>query len=139
MSRKNKKLKSIEKEVIFEANKNYIPTILVLDELIESVITELKNFVPSVGNKTLSDIDNNAKEIIKSVQNSREFANLMKDKERKIELKEAVLQLSKVRATKWESQAFFGLQMIRSKAAFLKSDFKNYTTVKKIKQARIWK
>lgn len=100
MGRKQKKIEQIESIVNEEANKNYVPVILTMNKIIAAVKEELVNFVPSVGTKTLADIDSRAKELIKKIQNSKEFAELMKDKERKTELKEPVLLLSRTRATR---------------------------------------
>lgn len=119
------------------ANKNYVPIMLVLDAIIEGIIQETINFENS--NKTMTDIDLQAKEAIKNVQNSREFAALMKDQERKVELKESILQLSKTRATRWEAQAFFAIQMIQEKAKFLKRSPVNKDIVETISKAKVWK
>lgn len=110
-----------------------IKIILTLYVLLDFVSKDLKNFKPSIGTKSIGDINNSALKIIKNLNSSKEIKNIYLITERENEIKPILEELKKVKPAKWESQAFFSVNVIRNKAeSLLINNKKNQKLFKEI-------
>jgi len=135
--KKSKQEKLIE-EIEAKASPAHKTLFLFLDKVVQAVRTDVANFVPSIGNKSMSDIDAQAKTLINELQSSREFITLMKEPERKLEVSPIFKELNKIRPTRWDAEAFFAVQLIQGKAKFIKEDGNNADLVRKINSVFKW-
>lgn len=117
------------------SKENSIKVIFKLFLLVDIVSKDLKNFKPSIGIKSIGDINNSALQVIKNLYNSEEVKKIYLIPERENELKPILEELKKVKPAKWEEQAFFSVNVIRNKAeSLLHSNKKNQKLFKEIKR-----
>ncbi|BDV03370.1 MAG: hypothetical protein HPPSJP_0910 [Candidatus Hepatoplasma scabrum] len=98
---------------------NSIRIIFTLYILLEDVTKDVKNFKPSIGTKSIGDINSSALKIIKNLNNSKEVKEIYLITERENEIRPILEELKKVKPIKWEDQAFFAVNVIRNKAQSL--------------------
>ncbi len=122
-SRKEK----VEKNVrVFEHNKNdelsqqaYEDIYIDLYKSILDLDDQLKNFKPSIGTKSISQINNEFAEKIKDLINSDKLKDLYLIVERKEEFEPIIKQLHNTQPKKWQNDAYFAYNVIKEKGKFL--------------------
>ena len=112
--------------------------VLLLDLLISSVNKDKDNFDPLLTKKTMSDIDKEAKKLLDTLSSSMELKTLLKDNERKIELKSLIDQLKSVKPTRWSRDAYFACNVITEKAKFINEDEENKEIIAKVNKIFKW-
>ncbi len=118
-SRKDKKEKQVEmfqrKEDDELSKESYEYVYIKLYETILKLNDELKNFKPSVGIKSMSQINQEAQDVIDEILNSDELKKLYLVEERKEEIKPLIDELKSVQPKRWEQDAFFAWNVIMAK------------------------
>ncbi len=151
-SRKDKAKRRIDQLQIKEgqeaSEKKYIDVYLKLNEIVNRLEEYLKDFKPSIGMKSMKQINDEISFEIEEIINSEDLKEVYFVEERKQELKPVLDELKKSKPSKWELEAFFAINLIKAKAKSLeivnsnldtnidkKDEIVNYSnlTVKEIK------
>lgn len=93
-----------------------------LNKLITELETELADFKPSVGIKSLGDINKEVHHKIKSLSHSIELKNVYHSHDYKIEMKPIIDELSKHKPSTWFKEAIFATGLVRAKFESLTHD-----------------
>ncbi len=135
-SKKDKQERLIEndkkRKISSKAERSRIIIFISLDKLIKDINKELKNFVPSIGIKSLGDINREYSNKIKNIQNSVDLKNVYDDPDYKLEINNVVNNLSKCKPSSWEKNidVQFSINLIKAKANVLKKNEKYNEYVK---------
>ena len=141
LSKKELKLKKEEQEFYAKVKKTETEqriTIILLDLLIKAVEKDVENFVPSIGTKSISQIDKQAKDMFEKLYNSKEVLAMFKDKERKTEMKPILDDLRSNKPTKWSTDAYFGYNAVKGKATAIRQMDENKELISKIENLFKW-
>ena len=122
-SRKDKAKKSIENNKK-ATQKRKDETALVgfyskLKTTIISLEKELKNFKPSIGIKSMSDINKEASDTVKAIKSSQEYMKLSQSEELKNNIVPIVEELLAERPNNWSTKCSFAINQIMNKADVL--------------------
>lgn len=141
-SRRDKNEKLVEndkiKKIRQSAEENRIAIFVTLDRLINELKKDLKDFKPSVGTKSLGDINNDASSIIKKIAGSKELKEVYASEDFKLELKPIIDELNKSKPSTWDKEALFALSIIPAKLKAIKADKKNAPLIK-LGEKKKWK
>lgn len=123
-----------------KAERSRVIIFISLDILIHNLNKELKNFTPSVGIKSLGDINKEYSHKIKSILNSKELKEVYDDPDYKLEMNDVINRLSKTKPSSWSknSDIQFSFNLIHAKSEVLKkkSEYKEFIKEGKEKE---WK
>ena len=121
-----------------KAEKSRVIVFVSLEKMINDLSNELKDFVPSIGIKSLGDINKEYSHKIKKIQHSKELKEVYDDPDYKIELKHAIGSLSKHKPSSWSknSDVQFSLNLIKAKTIVLlkNKEYKQYAKEGKEKE-----
>ncbi len=122
----SKKEKTEKNVRIFEYNENnelskkaYEDIYISLYKSILDLEQQLKNFKPSVGTKSISQINNEFSSSIKDLVNSKKLKDLYLISERREEFEPVIKELEKIQPKKWQNEAYFAYNIIKEKGKFL--------------------
>ncbi len=122
-SRKDKAKRRIDQLQIKEgqeaSEKKYIDVYLKLNEIVNRLEEYLKDFKPSIGMKSMKQINDEISFEIEEIINSEDLKEVYFVEERKQELKPVLDELKKSKPSKWELEAFFAINLIKAKAKSL--------------------
>ncbi len=102
-----------------------------LNDVALKLEAELKDFKPSVGMKSLGDINREASDLIKSIHSSKMLKGIYKSDDFKNEIKPIVDELYKVKPSNWTKEAMFSLNLIHAKYKSLASKEENKEDIKR--------
>lgn len=135
-SKKDKQEKLIDndkkRKISSNAEKSRIIIFISLNKMIQELEKEIKNFVPSVGIKSLGDINKDYSTRIKNIQSSKELEEVFEDPNYKLEMKDAIKKLSEVKPSLWwkNSDIQFSFNVINAKTNVIVDNKKNEKYVK---------
>ncbi len=109
-----------------------------LNETIETLKKEVEEFKPSVGIKSLGDINKEASEKIKSISNSKSLNQIYMSDDFKTEIKPIIDELLKVKPSNWTKEANFALGLVEAKFKSISSKKENKDLINKGKDHK-WK
>ncbi len=121
---KRKKLKT-------EATTNRIALYATLYDLVTGLEKELEDFKPSVGTKSLGDINKETSSLIKKISKSKQLSKIYLSDDFKTEIKPMVDELSKVKPSNWNKEASFAVGLVKAKFEALSKDKTNADDIKK--------
>ncbi|BDU67479.1 MAG: hypothetical protein TYPL_1320 [Candidatus Tyloplasma litorale] len=94
-----------------------------LMESIKRLEKDLEEFKPSVGIKSLGDINREFSNIIKNIKSSEEINSVYKSEDFKTELKQIIDELDNSKPSNWSKEASFSIGLIKAKVdAFYKNE-----------------
>ncbi|NQX83548.1 MAG: hypothetical protein HRS50_02455 [Mycoplasmataceae bacterium] len=118
-SKKDKNEKLVEndkrRKLRIKSESNRIIIFVSLNETIKILEKELKLFKPSVGIRSLGDINKEASTIIKKIISSKELSEVYVSEDFKNELKPILTELNKSKPSTWNKDATFALSLIKAK------------------------
>lgn len=100
-----------------------------LNKLIGDLQKELDDFKPSIGLKSLGQINKEYGDQVKALSKSKELKNVFQSQDFKLELSEAIQSLLKTKPSNWTKKASFAVNIISQKSKSLKSDSNNKSLV----------
>ncbi len=103
------------KKVRTQASQDRIALFSSLYYTIENLNKELKDFKPSVGTKSLGDINTEASSKIKEILKSEALTVIYKSDDYRKEIEPVLLELSKVKPSNWTKEATFATSLIEAK------------------------
>lgn len=134
-SRKDKIEKLVEndrrRKIREQATSDRVAIFSALNQLVDSLNAELKDFKPSVGMKSLGDINKEYHHTVKVIAHSKELKNVYHSHDFKIEMKPIVDQLVKVKPSNWSKEALFATGLIHAKFNALASEEVNKEDIKR--------
>ncbi len=123
-SRKDKTKRRIEqiqrKEEEDISKVKYTEVYLELNNILDKLEDYLKDFQPSVGIKSMKQINDEISQEIESIVNSDDLREVYLVEERKMELKPILDELRKSKPSKWEIESFFAINVIKAKSNSIK-------------------
>lgn len=96
-----------------------------LDKIIKELEKELKDFKPSIGIKTLGEINNQISSKLKKMNNSKELKEVYSFEDYKLEMKPIVDELNKNKPSSWDKEATFAMNLVKVKFDAIKKNEKN--------------
>lgn len=119
-SKKDKNEKLIEndkrRKIRTASESNRIILFISLNETIEILNKELSEFKPSIGTKSLGDINKSASDIIKKIIDSKELKEIYALEDFKNEIKPILSDLNKNKPSTWKDEAWFALTLVQEKS-----------------------
>ncbi len=133
-SKKDRMEKLIEndkrKKLMSSISNDRIALFSFLNKTIEDLDKEVKNFQPSVGTKSLGDINKEAQNKIKKLASSNQLIDIYKSDDYKNEIKPIIDLLVKVKPSNWFKEASFAIGLIKAKfEALNKNAIKEYNKI----------
>lgn len=141
-SKKDKNEKLIEndkwKKIQNNAKTSRVLVFFSLNNLIINLKKELNDFEPSIGIKSLGEINKEYSLIIKSIIDSKDLQNIYQIEDFKNEMKMIIDKLYKVRPSQWTKDAEFEVSLVMKKFDSIKrNNTYQHFFVKDLKE--IWK
>lgn len=141
-SRKDAQEKLIEnskrRKLRDSASTNRVMLFGTLNHLITSLETELKDFKPSVGVKSLGDINKEYSDKIKDIVNSKELKDIYSLEDFRNEIKPILNELIKAKPSNWSKEASFATGLAKEKFNALNKAAKNKSELTK-GETHTWK
>ncbi len=123
-SKKDKNEKMVEADKVDKqttrSNDGRIKIFASLNKLISNLEKELENFQPSVGVKSLGDINKFYTNEIKAISHSNELKDVYKIPDYKIELEPIINELFKSKPSNWSKDAQFSINLVLVKVEAMK-------------------
>lgn len=91
-----------------------------LNQLLITLEKDIKDFKPSIGTRSLGEINREFSSIIDFILNSRELKEVYYDEDFKNEMSPIFKELKKAKPSNWEKDAQFALNLIRAKSLQIK-------------------
>ena len=135
-SKKDKQEKLIsndkKRKISTKAEKSRVIIFVSLNKMIKDLEKELKHFKPSIGIKSLGDINKEYSNMIKKIQHSKELKEVYDDPDYKLEIKELLDNLDKCKPSLWSKNTDiqFSFNLIREKSNVLSKKDENKEYVK---------
>ncbi len=101
-----------------------------LDKMIKKLEKDLKDFEPSIGIKSLGDINKEYSDFIKKIINSEEIKKIYMLEDYKTEIKQIIDSLSKNKPSNWYKNENFAINLIIAKAKSIKKINSNKELIK---------
>lgn len=101
-----------------------------LNKAINEIEAELKDFKPSVGTKSLGEINNHYSGIVKKIQQSKELGETYSIQDFKLEMKPIIDELSKTKPSAWAKEATFSTNLVKVKYNALSKNKDNTKSIK---------
>lgn len=118
-SKKDKIEKLIEndkrKKIRTKATADRIALFSYLHELTMGIKKEVENFQPSIGTKSLGDINREANARMKDLADSKALKGIYLSEDFKVEIKPIVDELVKVKPSNWAKEASFAINLVEAK------------------------
>lgn len=139
-ARKDKVEKMVEsdkKEKEYKlADSSRVTLFISLNKLILEFEEEMIDFKPSVGTKSLGEINKHYADIIKKITHSEEMKQAYSVEDYKIELKPIIDEISRVKPSNWTKDATFSINLIKvkSKSILQNKDNKEYVEAAEAKE-----
>lgn len=118
-ARKDKVEKMIETDKrgkeVNEAESARVILFTSLNKIITNLEKELEDFQPSVGTRTLGEINTEVSKSLKGITHSKELKDLYKFEDYKIEFKPIIDELNKVKPSTWSKDATFATNLVKVK------------------------
>ncbi len=134
-SRKDKIEKLIEndkrRKLRAKATSDRVALFSYLHELTKGIEKEVLEFQPSIGIKSLGDINKEAHAKIKAVAHSKELKGIYLSEDFKTEIKPIVDQLVKVKPSNWTKDAFFATSLVEAKYKAIEHTKENDEDIKR--------
>ncbi len=134
-SRKDRNQKMIENDkkqkAALKSDESRVLLFSSLNKIIKNLNKELREFEPSIGTKSLGDINREYSSIIKAINDSDELKDIYELSDYKLEMNEVIDQLLKNKPSNWERDASFALNLIFVKYNAIKSISENKDLIKK--------
>lgn len=128
-SKKDKNEKLIEnskrKKIRVSAETNRIIIFISLNEAFKNLEKELKDFKPSIGIKSLGDINKEYGNIVKSILQSSEFKEVCYSEDYSNEMKPIIKELNSNKPSTWSKEATFALGLVNAKVKSLIKNTEN--------------
>lgn len=141
-SRKDKIEKLVEndkrRKIRQQASADRVALFATLNTIIEDLDNELKDFKPSVGIKSLGDINKEVHHQIKLIAHSKALKSIYLSGDFKIEIKPIIDQLMKVKPSNWSKDALFATGLVKAKFAALSQVKENQPEIKRGKETKEW-
>ncbi len=102
-----------------------------LNETVSALVKEVNDFKPSIGTKSLGDINREAIDKIKEIKNSRALNQIYQSPDYKTEIKPIIDELAKVKPSNWTKEATFAIGLIEAKFKSISSKKENTDLIKK--------
>ncbi len=103
------------KKIRNQASQDRIALFTRLNDIANKLEAELKDFKPSVGMKSLGDINKEATSVIKHIHSSKMLKGIYKSEDFKNEIMPIVEELYKIKPSKWVQEASTALSLIHHK------------------------
>lgn len=122
-----------KKKVIGKATTDRIKLYTNLYDLIISMEKELDDFKPSVGTRSIGDINKEGTDLLKSILKSESLSGIYESSDLMSEIKPILDDLSKSKPTNWAKESQFGVNLVKAK---FESISKNPENKKLIEEGR---
>lgn len=140
-SRKDKMEKMIEQDKRSQettaAESSRLIIFASLNKAIKGIEEELIDFKPSVGTKSLGEINTHYSGIIKKIQRSKELGDTYSIQDFKLEMKPIIDELSKTKPSTWSKDATFSTNLVKVKYDALSKNKDNLKSIKE-GEAKEW-
>ncbi len=134
-ARKDKIDKMIEndkrKKIRNQASENRIALFASLNKTIVDLENELKDFKPSVGIKSLGDINREASELIKQIVHSDELKTIYLSEDYRNEILPIMDDLSTTKPSNWNKEASFAVELVKAKFNAISQNKSNSAIIEK--------
>ncbi len=137
-SKKDKIEKLIEndkrKKIRTQAISDRIALFSALHEITQATAKEVAEFQPSIGIRSLGDINKDAHKKIKAIAHSKALKGIYLSEDFKIEIKPIIDELNKVKPSNWTKEASFSLSLVEAKYKAIEHTVENDEDIKRGKE-----
>ncbi len=134
-SKKDKIEKLIEndkrKKIRTQATSDRIALFSALHEITQNTAAEVRDFQPSIGIKSLGDINKEAHKKVKDIAHSKALKGIYLSPDFKIEIKPIIDELVKTKPSNWEKEASFSLSLVEAKYKAIEHTVENDEDIKR--------
>ncbi len=109
-----------------------------LNTIITGLNKELKDFKPSVGTRSLGDINKEASDKVKEILNSESLKAIYLSEDFKVEIKPILDELSKSKPSNWNKEASFATGLVEAKFKAISHEKENKEDINRGKKLE-WK